>query len=92
VAHQKFHGRPAQRARDVLRRKRLPCWLCGQAINYELPPSDPMSYTLDHVQPQRYGGDLLDRNNHKPAHRSCNSKKGTGSGDHLKPPPRSREW
>jgi 5-methylcytosine-specific restriction endonuclease McrA len=92
MAHQRFHGRPAQRMRDQLRRKGLPCHLCGGAIDYGLPPSDPMSYTLDHIAPQKYGGSVWDRTNHAPAHRSCNSRKGTGSGEHIKPPPRSRAW
>jgi 5-methylcytosine-specific restriction endonuclease McrA len=93
VAHQRFHGRPAQRARDTLRRKALPCWLCGEPIDYRLPPSDPMSFTLDHEHPQKHNPGLIwDKAGHRPAHRRCNSRRGTGSPDSIKPPPRSREW
>ena len=64
--------------RDALRRKgrrlNLPCWLCGHAIDYELPWKHPMSYTYDHVEAVGNGGAM--RGEGRPAHRSCNSRRG----------------
>jgi hypothetical protein len=52
-----------------------------------------MSFTLDHDRPQHLNPDAIwDRNNHVAMHRRCNAQKGLGGRDHLKPPPRSRDW
>lgn len=58
------------------------CWLCGGMINMDLDPQrDPMGWTLDHVVPLQewidQGGDPCDLANLLPAHRLCNSRKGT---------------
>lgn len=93
MAHQKFHGRPAERARHRVRRLGKPCCICGQPIDYTLPASHPMSFTLEHKVSQKMAPELaFDPANHDAAHRSCNSKKGTTNGEHLRPLPRSREW
>lgn len=92
-AHQAFHGHRSRVHRENLRRKQLPCWLCGQPIDYRLPSHHPMAFTLDHVHAQALNPESIwDRNNHRAAHRRCNSQKGTTDGSHLKPLPRSREW
>lgn len=66
-------------ARRSLRRRvaamGLPCALCGQPINYDLPPLDPMSYELDEIIPVSLGGNPLDPDNVQPAHRICNQRK-----------------
>ena len=63
------------RHRAQLRRGSPPCWLCGGAIDYSLPSTDPMGYVVDHVVPLARGGaDTLA--NKKPAHRTCNRAKG----------------
>ncbi|WP_374475710.1 HNH endonuclease [Curtobacterium sp. GD1] len=52
------------------------CHLCGRAIDYSLPSSDPKSFVIDHVTALANGGqDAL--SNVKAAHRrhDCNSKK-----------------
>jgi 5-methylcytosine-specific restriction endonuclease McrA len=70
----------AQRDRDRarIRATKAGCWICGQAVDYTLPHTDPMSFVVDHVIPLAKGGqDALA--NKKAAHRrqsrECNSKK-----------------
>ncbi|MDF2709303.1 MAG: hypothetical protein K0R62_4955 [Nonomuraea muscovyensis] len=70
------NGRPYRRLCAWLRSQRLPCWLCGHEIGYQLDARHPLSFTLDHEIPLSRGGDLLDRTNARPAHRRCNSSKG----------------
>jgi 5-methylcytosine-specific restriction endonuclease McrA len=73
------NGRPYRRLCAWLRAQRLPCWICGHNIGYELDARHPLSFTLDHEQPLSKGGSLLDRANARPAHRSCNSSKGNST-------------
>ena len=82
---------------DALKRKGkrlgLACWLCGHAIDYDLPWKHPMSYTYDHVDAVGNGGDM--RGEGQPAHRSCNSRRGNGSGTRKTPPSTpqpTRQW
>lgn len=62
----------------------LPCHICGQPIDLDLPSSDPMGLTLDEIIPVsrwKEGGYpspqacALDRGNVAPAHRICNVKR-----------------
>lgn len=63
----------------------LPCHLCGRPIDYSLTtyadPADgrtkrhPMSFELDELVPVSKGGDPLDPENVRPAHRICNQKR-----------------
>lgn len=62
----------------------LPCWICAHAIDYELPWKHPMSYTYDHIKAVANGGDM--RGEGKPAHRSCNSRRGNRA-DRINPAP-----
>lgn len=51
------------------------CSLCSGPIDLALRSPDPMSYSVDHVVPLYLGGaDALD--NVRPAHRTCNTRKG----------------
>jgi 5-methylcytosine-specific restriction endonuclease McrA len=61
-------------------REELPwvCWLCGGPIDPLLNYNDRMSWTLDHVISLKDGGAPMDPANARPAHRSCNSRKGAG--------------
>jgi 5-methylcytosine-specific restriction endonuclease McrA len=52
------------------------CWVCGGTIDTTLKRGDPASFTLDEIIPRSSGGDPLDPNNTKPAHLSCNSRRG----------------
>lgn len=64
-----------------LRAEGRPCHLCGKSIDYTLPPSDPMSFSLDHIRPISKGGALYDYENAAASHRLCNMKKGNRIGD-----------
>ena len=52
------------------------CWICGQAIDMNLPPLHARAFTLDHLVPLAKGGAL--DGEVKPAHRSCNASRGDG--------------
>ena len=52
------------------------CHLCKRLIDMELPATDAMSWTLDHIDPRARGGSRYARHNLAPAHRRCNSSKG----------------
>ncbi|MFG2328263.1 HNH endonuclease [Streptomyces sp. NPDC048604] len=85
------NGRPYRRLVDQLRAQRLPCWLCGHNIGYQLDARHPLSFTLDHLVPLSRGGKLLDPANARPAHRRCNSAKGNRAAPHQ-PVRSSRRW
>lgn len=55
----------------------LPCWLCGEPVDTSLPTTHRLSFTADHVQALNQGGHLV-RNELRPAHRACNSRRGDG--------------
>lgn len=68
-----------KRKRNRLKREveanNLPCWICLHPIDTKLPPTDRMSFTADHYLALNRGGHLV-RNELRPAHRSCNSRRG----------------
>lgn len=49
-----------------------PCWLCGKAIDYTLPRGFKGSPEMDDIVPVSRGGDPLDPDNLRPAHKLCN--------------------
>jgi 5-methylcytosine-specific restriction endonuclease McrA len=55
------------------------CWLCGRVVDKDLHWLDPWSATLDEVTPISRGGNPLDRDNVRLAHRRCNRLRGNGS-------------
>lgn len=60
--------------RRAIRRTKPPCGICEQPIDYTLPHTDPLSFTVDHIVPLDRGGpDTLD--NKQAAHRICNRAK-----------------
>lgn len=70
-------GRPWRRLAAEIRGLRLPCWLCGGAIDYTLPPNDRWAFTVHHEVPLAVAPWLAhDRGNLRAAHRTCNSKQG----------------
>lgn len=87
-------GRPYRRLCAAQRALRLPCWWCGESIDYTI--TGPLAqrhreaFTLDHAQPLSRGGNLLDPANARSAHRRCNSSRG----NRTTPPktPTSRRW
>ncbi|BBC29174.1 hypothetical protein SGFS_004650 [Streptomyces graminofaciens] len=70
------NGRPYRRRVERLRAQRLPCWIWGHNIGYELDARHPLSFTLDHLVPLSRGGGLLGLTNTRPAHRRCNCSRG----------------
>lgn len=53
-----------------------PCYLCGNDIDYSLPPKSAASPEMDDIIPVSKGGDPLDINNLRPVHKSCNGRRG----------------
>ena len=57
-----------------------PCWICGQAIDYDSPPGTPGSPTVDHLDPRAHGHPVLaPLHRLAPAHSYCNSSRGDGT-------------
>ena len=61
----------------------LPCAICGDPIDYSLPPGLWGSFEVDEVTPYSLGGSELDMDNLLPAHRLCNELKGNKLHFHL---------
>lgn len=69
------------RDRRTIRRTKPPCGICEHDIDYSLPHTDPMSFTVDHIipfgpnpSPERVA-ELDVITNKQAAHRSCNRDK-----------------
>lgn len=82
----KSHGRSGHKWRK-LRAQILEssdvCWLCGR----------PGATEVDHILPLSKFPELAhDIGNLRPAHKTCNSSKGAGTGGHTTQMPRSRRW
>ena len=63
----------------LLRRMRAegrPCWICGMAIDYGLPPGDPLAFECAEIVHVSRGGSPIDGANTAPAHRCCNNWRG----------------
>lgn len=76
----------------LVRARQEPCHICGQDIDYSLPPDDPMAFSVDEVVPVsrwREGGYhsaeacALDITNCVAAHRICNMKRQNKSIDEF---------
>lgn len=69
-----------RRWRDIAnnqRAKRLPCFLCGQPIDYDLHWPHPASFSADHVKPYAHHPELrTDPGNVVSTHLLCNQVKG----------------
>lgn len=79
--------------RERLKRRALPCHICGQPIDYTLKTPDPMSFELDHVVPVRTSPEREhDPTNHAASHRTCNRAKWDGPVNGTKKVPTSRSW
>lgn len=60
--------------RKIVAADEPPCHICGGQILYDAHYLDPLSFTIDHIQPVKRGGpDTLD--NIAAAHRKCNRDK-----------------
>jgi 5-methylcytosine-specific restriction endonuclease McrA len=64
----------AKRFRDIIKRTKAACHICGDPIDYTLHYLEPKAFVIDHVIPLHKGG-ADELHNIKAAHRDCNSKK-----------------
>ena len=64
--------------REKCKRDQPPCWLCGQAIDYDTTdPYSPDSLQVDHMFPVSTHPDLAaDQENMRPSHAGCNLSRG----------------
>ena len=70
------------RDRAYIRRRKPPCGICGEPIDYTLHHLDPGAFVVDHIDPLSKGGaDTLE--NKQAAHRSCNRTKSDKTADDL---------
>lgn len=80
----RYAGRSTRRYKTTSRTFRqacqddnLPCWLCGQPIDYTLPKEHPEAFNNDHAYPVSDRPDLAeDPANYRPSHRLCNEERG----------------
>lgn len=83
-----------RQAWDRDRHARAVCHICGEPIDYSIPPSSaPLSWEPDHLQPFGKAPELeLDLMNIAPAHRRCNRQRGNGNYYNNDLGQRSRIW
>lgn len=67
------NGRRKIRAR--IKAMGLPCQICGQPIDYNLPAGHDWAFEVDEIVSRWRGGDPLDMSNCQPVHRICNRNK-----------------
>lgn len=89
--HQGRSGRPWARIKARWKATTRICYLCGHWIPEGLPPNHPLEYTVDHIDPRSAGGPPTMENT-APAHRRCNSRKGTKQLHELQLLTTSRAW
>lgn len=56
------------------KRTNVPCWICQKPFDFTLDWKHPMSFTADHMKAIANGGSMTGEL--RPAHRSCNSRRG----------------
>lgn len=60
--------------------KRLPCFHCGQPIDYDAPPRHPDSFSADHLKPLSLFPELAESpGNVVSSHLRCNQVKGAST-------------
>ena len=79
-----------RRNRAALRRRGLPCWLCGKPIRYDLKAPARLSFSADHVDPVGRGGS--NRGELRAAHLGCNQKRGKKPANATGILRTSRDW
>ncbi|SIA00097.1 HNH endonuclease [Mycobacteroides abscessus subsp. abscessus] len=84
------HTRRDRALADRVRRRGDDCHICGQPIDYSLPPGLPGSFEADHIMPYALGGaSTLD--NLAASHRACNRAKSDTHPDTLAASKRQRD-
>jgi 5-methylcytosine-specific restriction endonuclease McrA len=66
------------------------CWLCGKPVVYGLRRNHPLGPSLDHLVALENGGHPTALENLAVAHYGCNSRKGKGRGQVIRP--RTRDY
>jgi 5-methylcytosine-specific restriction endonuclease McrA len=89
--HQGRSGRPWARIKANWKRISWVCYLCGHQIPRGVPFNHPLAYTVDHIDARSRGGPPT-MDNTAPAHRRCNSRKGTKQLHELELLKTSRAW
>ena len=71
-------GRRWKRLSAEQRAKLLPCWLCGQPIDYDQPdPNHDEAFSVDHEKPRSTHPHLAEEpSNLRSAHQRCNKRRG----------------
>ena len=72
-------GRPYRRLRARVIRQATVCCLCGGPLDKSLRWPDPMSATLEHLDPLSLGGSPVSAANADAAHLACNASRGNGT-------------
>lgn len=68
--------------RRLCQSARLPCWICGEAIDYSAPPQSRDAFESDHVHPVKTHPHLAYMaSNLRPSHSSCNRSRGAAPVD-----------
>ncbi|MDJ1113223.1 hypothetical protein [Microbacterium dauci] len=80
----KWGGRRAVAALNQVkaegRRRRAPCCICHQPIDYSLASTDPRGCTVQHLKSRKLFPQLTwSPSNWGPAHKGCNESAGDGS-------------
>lgn len=79
-------GRTGRRWRELKAKFRAqcqaadtPCWMCGQAIDWNAADDTPDCFNIDHFYPVSTHPELgNDPGNLRPSHRACNIARGAG--------------
>ena len=84
-------GHKWRKARERVKRQTSTCWICGDPIDKSLAWPDPMSFSVDHVEPLSLREDLaLSPTNLRGAHLICNTKR--GNAENSKKLQNSQNW
>jgi 5-methylcytosine-specific restriction endonuclease McrA len=86
------NGHRRRQLRAKVLREEDDCWLCGLPVDKTLKTPDPGSPEVDEIVPVSLGGDPLDRDNCRLAHRLCNIRRGDGQRARPETLKRVRTW
>ncbi|WP_025158898.1 HNH endonuclease [Leifsonia aquatica] len=75
------HRKNRAALKQLTRDHNLPCALCGQPIDCDIPRGDPDAFEYDHAKSITAYPELADDpSNGQPSHKRCNGSKGQGDG------------
>ena len=78
------HKSAFERNKKKIFMTRTICAICGMPVDFTLKYPNPMSATIDHIIPIKYGGHPSDIDNLQLAHLRCNLQKSTNIGNDFK--------